>query len=300
MELRQLRYFVATAEHMSFSKAARDLFISQSTLSQQIRQLEDELGSPLFQRDSHSMSLTEAGDRLLPMARLTLQDAELCQTQITDLKESLTGTLNIGVTYCFCSILSEPMAEYVKTYRGVKLNIHYTNNCNLLEMLRQREIDFALAYKSGNNYDDVESHLLFNDRLCAIVSKQHALAGHKSVTLEDIQPYGIAIPRRGGQGRALLDRLLERKRIPLRVRIETNDVGFLSDLLDDTRKLVGLLPGETVHKHDKLVAIPIDAPHNEMQACVHLLRDNYVKRSASVFVNMIRESTALKLIEKSM
>ncbi|MBQ0118511.1 MAG: LysR substrate-binding domain-containing protein [Paludibacteraceae bacterium] len=300
MELRQLRYFVATAEYMSFSEAARHLFISQSTLSQQIRQLEDELGSPLFKRDSHTMAMTEAGDRLLPIARQTLQDAELCRTQVTDLRESLTGTLNMGVTSSFCSILSEPMSEFVRTYRDVKLNIIYTHNCDLLEMLRRRQIDFALAFKSENTYDDVESHLLFTDRLCAVVSKYHALAERRSVTPEELLPYGIAIPAKGVQGRSMLDEYLERTRLPFRVRIESNSVGFLADLLDDTHKLVGLLPGSIVRKHDKLVAIPVDAPHCEMQACVHVLRDNYVKRSASVFVKLIRESTTLKLMNMSL
>lgn len=300
MELRQLRYFVSTAEFMSFSEAARHLFISQSTLSQQIRQLEDELGFPLFKRNSHSMAMTEAGDRLLPIARQTLQDAELCRTQIADLKDSLTGTLNIGVTYSFSSILHEAMSEFVNKYRGVKLNIYYTNNCNLLDMLRQRKIDFALAYKSENTYDDVESHQLFADRLCAIVGKQHVLANSRKVTIEDILPFGVAIPTKGVQGRAMLDNYLEKIHQSLRVRIESNDVAFLLDLLDDTRKLVGLLPGGTARKHEKLVAIPLDIPQNEMHACVHVLRDNYVKRSASEMVRLIRESAILKVLEMSM
>ena len=78
MELRQLKYFVKTAETLNFSEAARALFVTQSTLSQQIRQLEQEMDTLLFERDSHSVQLTESGERLLPLAKRTLMDAVTC------------------------------------------------------------------------------------------------------------------------------------------------------------------------------------------------------------------------------
>ncbi|MGN1263761.1 MAG: LysR family transcriptional regulator, partial [Prevotella sp.] len=121
MELRQLRYFVKAAETLNFSDAAKALNIAQSTLSQQVRQLEDELNVSLFQRNSHSMSLTEAGSELLPIAMRTLHDAETCADRIRDLQQLLTGTLNIGVTYSFSPILTETLIEFMKKYPRVKL-----------------------------------------------------------------------------------------------------------------------------------------------------------------------------------
>ena len=87
MELRQLRYFIGVAESLNFSEAARNLYVTQSTLSQQIKALEDELGTTLFQRDSHSVELTETGARLLPLAQRTVQDAESCKSQIQDMQD---------------------------------------------------------------------------------------------------------------------------------------------------------------------------------------------------------------------
>ena len=86
MELRQLKYFVKTAETLNFSEAAKTLFVTQSTLSQQIRQLEQEIDTVLFVRDSHSVQLTESGERLLPLAEKTLKDATSCLDMVRDLK----------------------------------------------------------------------------------------------------------------------------------------------------------------------------------------------------------------------
>ena len=113
MELRQLKYFIKTAETLNFSEAARSLYITQSTLSQQVRTLEDELGCPLFHRDSHSVVLTEYGERMLPLARQTVIDADTCKSQIKDLQEVLTGTLNIGSTFSFGPILKESVKRFI-------------------------------------------------------------------------------------------------------------------------------------------------------------------------------------------
>lgn len=93
MELRQLKYFVKAAETLNFSDAARALNIAQSSLSQQIKQLEEELDMQLFLRNSHSIRLTEAGEMMLPLALRTIHDAETCTDRIRDLKKLLTGTL---------------------------------------------------------------------------------------------------------------------------------------------------------------------------------------------------------------
>ena len=80
MELRQLKYFIKTAQTLNFSEAARSLYITQSTLSQQIKALEDELGCPLFERNSHNVSLTESGEIMVPLVKQILHDAEVCKS----------------------------------------------------------------------------------------------------------------------------------------------------------------------------------------------------------------------------
>lgn len=293
MELRQLRYFVRTAQTLNFSEAARSLYVSQSTLSQQIKSLENELGTLLFQRDSHSASLTQSGAMLLPLAIQTIQDAEACKAQVDDLKEMLTGELNIGVTYSFSHILTETVKNFVKEYPGVKLNIFYRNMGELMEALRHRDVDLVLAFKPGQAYDEIDSSNLFSDRLSVIMRKDHALAGRESISLEELDRYRIAIPAKGLQARNALEEYISIERSGLNICLEINEANILLDIVQDNN-LLTMLSEASVRGRDLLKAVPLDLPNNRMQGCVHTLKRVYRKRSAETFVKMLRDADIIQ------
>ena len=103
MELRQLRYFVSVAETNSFSEASRLLNITQSTLSQQVKQLENELGVMLFERSSHRVCLTDVGEAFLPEARRTLHAADVWEADIT--RKRKTKLKNQASTFIACQAM---------------------------------------------------------------------------------------------------------------------------------------------------------------------------------------------------
>lgn len=293
MELRQLKYFIRVAECLNFSEAAKESCISQSTLSQQIKQLEQELGSELFLRNSRTVSLTEAGMELLPYARTTIKDADACIERIRDLKDILTGTMNIGVTYSFSPILTETIFSFIKKYPKVKLNIFYKPMSELMDMLRDRKVDFVLAFKPSAPMEGIESHILFQNYLAAIVSSTHSLASEKKVSLEQIAQHGIALPSKGLQARNMLDKVLERYKFNLKARIELNDPDILLNLVRQSN-LVTVLAEASIHNERGVKAVPIDIPDNEMVGCVHTLEDSYRKHSMLEFIKMLCESVAVR------
>lgn len=293
MELRQLRYFIKTAETLSFSVAARELCITQSTLSQQIKQLEGEFGTPLFIRDSHNVALTEAGTELLPFARRTVSSADECRGRMLDLQKVLTGTLNIGVTYSFSPILTETIFTFMKKFPGVKLNVFYKPMAELMGMLRERQIDFVLAFKPTVAMPGIVSHTLFQNYLAAIVNSSHHLASKTKVTLDELTRHSLALPSRGLQARNSLERILETHRYDLKIKIELNDPNILLDLVRQSR-LVTILAEASVHKQAGVKAVPIDIPENEMTGCVHTLAETYHKRSMQEFVRLLSESLAVR------
>lgn len=292
MELRQLKYFIKVAETLSFSKASKILFITQSTLSQQIHQLEEELDTPLFQRNTHSVSLTEAGEVLFPYAIRTLHSSEVCFDRMRDLKDMLTGTLNIGVTYSFSPILTETLLTFMNKYPHVKLNIFYKPMTDLMEMLKHRELDFVLAFKPSVRYEGIESHILFDNHLAAIVNMDHVLAKKKSVKLTDLEQYDIALPAVGLQARSAFDKLQSRYVSNLNIRIELNEVNILLKLIKQSQ-FVTILSEATIHNEQDVKAIPIDLEGNEMEGCVHMLSNSYRKHSMQAFLRLLGESNAV-------
>ena len=147
MEIRQLKYFLQVAETLNFSKASRKLYVTQSTLSQQISHLEQEIGMPLFERNSHEVYLTEAGKELLPYAQKTVNAAGACADHMNDLREMLAGELNIGVTFSFSNIMAETLIAFIHAYPHVRLNIVYRSMQELMDGLKKRELDLVLAFK---------------------------------------------------------------------------------------------------------------------------------------------------------
>ena len=292
MEIRQLRYFVRMAQTLNFSEAARSLYVSQSTLSQQIKSLEDELGTILFQRDSHSVSITEGGEMLLPLAIQTLHDSEACKAQMNDLKELLTGELNIGVTYSFSQILTETVRNFVREYPGVKLNIFYRNMAELMEVLRHREVDLVLAFKPDQPYDEIESSYLFGDKLSVIMRRDHPLADKESISLEELKRHRLAIPAKGLQARNALEKYICIEQSGLNVSLEINEANILLDIVQNTN-LLTLLSDASVRGRDFLKAVPLNLPDNQMQGCVHTLKRVYHKRSAEVFIKMLRDANTI-------
>lgn len=292
MELRQLRYFVKAAELSSFSDAAKALNIAQSSLSQQIRQLEDELGVMLFLRGSHSIRLTEAGELLLPYALRTLNDAEICVDRIHDLQKLLAGTLNIGVTHSFSPILTESVISFMKMYPGIKLNIFYKQMNELMELLAKNEVDFVLAFKPSTPLPGVESHILFQNSLAAIVSIGHPLASKEKVTPAELEKYDLALPSRGLQARNAFDSVVT-SYDNFRVRIEVNEVDVLLRLVRQTN-LVTVLAEDSIYNVPEVKAVPLDISGDEMAGCVHILKDTYHKQSVKEFVRILSESLAVK------
>lgn len=294
MELRQLRYFVKAAETLNFSEAARTLSITQSTLSQQIRQLEQEIGSPLFMRDSHGVQLTEAGTELLPCARRTLHEAMLCIDRMTDLQKLMTGTLNIGVTYSFSPILTETLLDFMKLYPGVKLNIVYRPVAELMDMLRNHEVDFVLAFRPPQKLEGINTHILFQNYLSVIVNEFHPLASRSKVGLEELSRYDLALPSKGLQARNHFDAVISDFRsLKFRVRTELNEVNILLKLVAGSN-MATVLAEATCHNIHGVKAIPLDVPMNEMTGCVHTLSDSYHKRSMCELVKMLGESAAIR------
>lgn len=297
MEFRQLRYFVKVAELRSFSEASKALFISQSTLSQQIKQLEEELGVELLVRDSRHVSMSDYGEQYLPYAKQVLKDVDTSTERMNDVRQLKIGTLNVGATYTFCPLLADTVRDYMKKYPGIKLKIYCRSMENLMEMLEHGQLDVALSYKPLQSYDDIDSHILFNSNLCVIAGKDNPVAKKERIRLAELENLPLVLPAKGLQARNAFDSLLYGQNFKFDVRLEINDLSMLLDMVSRTN-LVTLLSGATIHSNKNFVAISLDHPHSEMQGSFHLLKGAYCKNATKEFLKMLVENNSFLVMCK--
>lgn len=293
MELRQLKYFVKSAEYLNFSVAAKHLYITQSTLSQQIKQLEFELGFELFLRNSRHISLTEAGEEFLPFARKTIQDAEDGVQRLHDLQHVKAGRLRVGVTYSLSTVLTEGLLEFMKVFPDIKLEVCYKTVNELLALLKERELDFILSYKPLLDAPDVDSMPLFENALALVVSKEHALAIKKRITLQELADVPLVLPSHDLQARMMLERLLEGKGVELSSKLELNETNILLQMVS-TGSYATVLSTSAVFGSSRFRAIPIDDPANVMEASLLRLKGAYQKAAAREFVKILLDTEAVR------
>ena len=295
MELRQIKYFVKVAEVLNFCEAARQLNISQSTVSQQIQQLENELGASLLTRDSHHVSLTDVGKAFLPQAVRTLKAAASCLDRIRDIQMLDSGELNIGSTYSFLPLLKETVLMFMKQYPGVKINIMCHSMETLLKMLNEERIDVALSYKPNFVQPGIDSHIMFDNKLAIIVSDTHPLARLEKVRLVDIEKFPFAMPAKGLQARNTFDLLTKDKDYRFDIRLEINEVNLLLDLVRSSSQLVSVISQAAVVRTPGLKVLSLDQRGTQMEGSFHTCSNAYMKRATKEFLNMLCENKAYNM-----
>lgn len=170
MQLHQLGYFVALADTRHFTRAAERMNVAQPTLSQQIRALEDNLGTTLVVRRPGKIELTAAGVELLPTARRIVSDVDNARTALAELADLKRGRVRLGATPSLCTGLLPPiLADYHRDHPGVAISIAEGGSHDLHERLDAGELDLALVIDSrGDSHDNLSTMPLFAEELVVI------------------------------------------------------------------------------------------------------------------------------------
>lgn len=289
MEIRQLKYFVGVAEAGSFSEASRRFYLSQSAISQQIKSLEDEIGTSLFVRSSHHLSLTESGQMLLPLARRVIEDVSLCQDRMADLNDMLCGELTIGLTFSLEPYIRPTIVRFLKTFPKVRLNLYYKSIPELRSMLRRHELDMTFSVDRPENTDEVVcSEPMMEYKLCAIMRDTHPLATRKILNFSDMALQNFVLPEAGIRDRNAVELYLHRHTGAVNVRAIINEPNALLNLVHSTN-YVTILSDRIIAGREGLCAVEIEELSTPVTAYAQTLQGVYQKRSARTFLNMLHE-----------
>lgn len=255
MELRHLEYFVAVAEERNFTRAAARVHVVQSAVSATIKVLERELGTPLLERDSKRVNLTDAGIALLPKARLTLDAARDAREAVSQVRGGLRGTLRIG-TLTSVDLIDLPalLGEFHRLHPGVQiqLSVAPSGSQGLVDALTERRLDLAFASIPGRPPTGVTFTELARSPIDLVIPDDHPLAERESVFIEELAGLDFIDFPVGYGNRTVVDRAFTTAAISRNVAIQVTDISTGADYVRHglgiallPRFIIGSPPGLT-------------------------------------------------------
>lgn len=199
--LTQLAYLVALADSRSFTRAADAVGVAQPTLSRQLRVLEDELGAPLVQRGGRDgITLTPAGEVVLPLARRMLADADRARTGVAELIGLRRGRVRVGATPSLCiGVLADVLRVFHERYPDVRLELTESGSQPLVRALVRGELDLALVIVPSTGVDPgLDTTPLLRERLSvASPATERAPSARGSLTVHELARRPLIVPREG-------------------------------------------------------------------------------------------------------
>jgi len=252
MDLRSLRHFLAVADALSFSHAAKLLRRSQPGLSRSIRELESEFGIQLFERAGRRIQLRPEGMHLLAQVRELVADADRLLQNARRLARGQTVTLRVGGA---SNTLERVMPEVLRLYRvqwsSVEILLRSEGGTGLLTALERGELDIAIVRATNNEL--LQSKVAFPTHLVAIVGRKHRLSRRRAVTVEDLEGERLLVPPLGFTSRTLLDSALNLRHVRLPIALESHDLNTLVALAEAEHG-VAIAPS-TINFENRSVAV---------------------------------------------
>ena len=197
MQIGHLRCFLAVAEQRHFTRAARELGVAQPSVSAQVRRLEDELGSELFQRMKGNLTLTAAGEALLPYARRILADVDAASSELLAATAQVRGRLALGATPSLAATLVPPvLARFHAAYPAVELALREAGSVDLVAALEEGALDVALVILPVR-HDVLVTQPLVREELVVAVARSHPLAKRRTMSVADLRDVPLVMFREG-------------------------------------------------------------------------------------------------------
>jgi len=294
MDFDQLETFLEVARHASFSRAAEKRFRTQPAISSQIRSLEEEVGSKLFDRSGGKVALTAPGKVFQKFAAETLAARKQVVTAIAETERVPRGEIVVSANEGTClHILPEVFASFKKQYPDVSVSVKRADYVQILDWVADNTVDFGVVSLPVSD-NRLTTLLIHSDELVAITPPKHPLARQKSVTIAHVAAYPLVLPK-AGHTRDTLEDLFHERRLKPQVTMELDSsellkrfvaadvgVGFISrsHVAEDVRA-------------DALAAIPLSDARIVRDLALTFRKDKALSRAALTLIDIAVKSKAL-------
>ncbi|HEX8248072.1 MAG TPA: LysR family transcriptional regulator [Pyrinomonadaceae bacterium] len=297
MEIRQLRAFVAIAEAKTFTAGAKRVHVTQAAISMQIRQLEDEVGLPLFTRTPRRVLMTEAGDLLLERARKILREHDAAVEEIAEIAGAEYGRLRIGSASAMFTTNQLPkILQNLKTkFPNAVVSVASGTSAALVQKIMNGESDVAFVSLPVEN-SNIQTELLFSDEIVAIANPKHPLAKQKVISAAALADEPLILGEQGGNTRRQIDDFFLQVGVKPNVVMELSRQSAINRMVENNMG-VGIASAKTVKQSvadGKFVAWWIEGATMNWELGLARLRGGYFSPIAHEFARLCRESFAEK------
>ena len=287
MLLRHIRYLIAIEDQGSFTRASEALHVSQPTLSQQIKQLEESLGVQLFDRTSRSVKPTDAGRVYIQYARRALQELEAGKRAIHDVRDLSRGTLRLAHTPTFTSYLIGPVIERFNTaYPGIFVSVQEMALDTIESSLAMDETDLGIAFNTVRS-SELTCQNLFDEKLDLVTGADHFLASReKAIIPTDLKTIPLVLLTKSFATRTYVEEYFKKHNISPKISIEVNSISGVVEMIK-RGNIATILPTAIVNANPDLRAIPLSPPLPERTVALLSRRGAYQTAASIAFSDLL-------------
>lgn len=283
MELLQLQYFLTVARLEHMTEAAKNLHVTQSSLSKTIQRLEEDLGAPLFDRRGRNLRLNEFGSKFLLRAERALFELEQGKQEISDLSRLEHSTLELAVTTA--STLPNILREFRKKRPDVQYHVQMLTTKEMVTLLNRGEVDYCLSSPALTG-DDIECQIVFIDPILVAVPKGHRLAERSTISLTELRDECFVGVKRGYGTRDLVDSICQSAGFSPKYVYEGDEPARLSALVE-AEIGIAFIPSTARNSREHIKYLQVE--NHELVREIALLwhRSRYISQAAQEFREIV-------------
>ncbi|WP_110955638.1 LysR family transcriptional regulator [Anaerosinus massiliensis] len=296
MELKNLKTFVKIAQYKSFSKTAEYLGYAQSTVTTQIKLLEEELETKLFERSGRCVELTAHGELFLEYAEKILLLSEKAKN-VLDEKNTPKGTLRIGVVESICTLkLPELLKIYHLKYPEVDIVIKLGFCAELRKMLKNNSVDVAFMLDQEIRQDEFVSSLSINEPMVILAAANHRFRNKISLTMKDIANEPLILTEKGCSYRCALENRFYKNHLQPHIALEVGNIETIKSFVKSNLGIT-LLPRMTVTEElakKELVILNVEECDIKMNRQIIYLKNKWITAAMQSFISLAIELENVK------
>ncbi len=307
LTLRQVRIFAAAARHSSFARAAEELHLTAPAVSMQIKELEEEVGSPLFDRIGRRVELTSAGEYFLVFARRVLSTLTEAESVMSRLRGTQRGTLKIGLVSTAKYSVPRMLGLFREQHPGIQIQIEVCNREELVELLRDGEIDLAVMGRPPKHLD-TRAEVFAHHPHAFIAAAKHRLAKRSAIPAALLNSEELISREQGSGTRVIMENYLAQHRIspPITMEMSSNETIKQAVIAGLGISFVSLHTVGLELEHGQLVVLDVeDTPvlrawhvvaltHRHLSAAAEAFRYFMLERGAQLLADQFPNLNSIK------